>query len=328
MVRKPGMLHHINMSLKKQRKGDTMFKYVTKRVLLGIVTLFVLTTATFFIMKATPGTPFSAEKYKNETVREMMIERYHLNDPVIDQYVAYLKDAVQGNLGESLVQKGREVTYIISTSAPVTMRLGLVAFSIAIVVGISIGTAAALSKRKWVNNVCMFVATIGVSIPSFLMALILIIVLGVQLKLLPFIGLNAPANYVMPALSLALYPIAMIARLTRSSLLEVMRQDYIVLARSKGTPYMKVVWKHALKNAMLPVITYAGPMLAFLLTGSFVIENVFSIPGIGQEFTKAILTRDYFVIMGITIFLGSLVIIFNILTDIISAAIDPRIKLK
>lgn len=322
------MLHHMDMSVKKQRKGDTMFKYVTKRVLLGIVTLFVLTTATFFIMKATPGTPFSAEKYKNETVREMMIERYHLNDPVMDQYAAYLKDAVQGNLGESLVQKGRTVSYMISNGAPVTMKLGLVAFSIAIIVGISIGTAAALSKKKWVNNVCMFIATIGVSIPSFLMALILIIILGVQLKLLPFIGLNAPANYIMPAISLALYPIAMIARLTRSSLLEVMRQDYIILARSKGTPYNKVVLKHALKNAMLPVITYAGPMLAFLLTGSFVIENVFSIPGIGQEFVKAILTRDYFVIMGITIFLGSLVIIFNILTDIISAVIDPRIKLK
>ena len=158
--------------------------------------------------------------------------------------------------------------------------------------------------------------------------MIMLIVFGVQLHILPFIGFNRPLNYIMPALSLAFYPIAMIARLTRSSRLEVMNQDYIILARSKGTPYKKVVIKHALKNAMLPVVTYAGPMFAFMLTGSFVIESVFSIPGIGSAFVSCITTRDYPIIMGLTIFLGFLVITFNLITDILSAIIDPRIKLK
>ena len=159
-----------------------------------------------------------------------------------------------------------------------------------------------LLKKKWINNVCMFVATIGVSLPSFVLAIFMIVFIGVKLRLLPFIGLNTPANYVLPVISLSLYPISMICRLTRSSILEVMKQDYIILARSKGTPYRKVILKHALKNAMLPVVTYAGPAFAYLLTGSFVIENIYSIPGIGSEMVSALTTRDYPMIMGITIF--------------------------
>lgn len=305
-----------------------MVKYVIKRVLIGFVTLFVLCSATFFLMKAVPGSPFSAEKYKNEEIRELAMKKYNLDKSTFDQYRLYMADLMQGDLGESMVQTGRTVSYYIEKGFPVTMKLGFVSFILALVVGIGLGTGAALSKSKWVNNVCMFVATIGVSVPSFLLGLILIIVLGVNLRILPFIGLNTPANYVMPAMALAFYPVAMIARLTRSSMLEVMRQDYIVLARSKGTPYMSVVLKHGLKNALLPVITYSGPMLAFMLTGSFIVESLFSIPGIGQAFVSSIQTRDYPVIMGLTIFLGFFIISFNILTDIISAICDPRIKLK
>ena len=304
-----------------------MPKYIIKRVLIGFVTLFVLASVTFFLMKATPGSPFSLAKYKTPEALAAAEAKYNLDKPLVEQYVIYLKGVAQGNLEESMINTGRSVSYYIKTGFPVTARLGLIAFVLALVGGIALGTGAALSRHKWVNNLCMFVATIGVSVPSFLIAMIMLIVFGVQLHILPFIGLNSPLNYIMPALSLAFYPIAMIARLTRSSMLEVMNQDYIILARSKGTPYKKVVIKHALKNAMLPVVTYAGPMFAFMLTGSFVIESVFSIPGIGSAFVSCITTRDYPIIMGLTIFLGFLVITFNLITDILSAIIDPRIKL-
>ena len=304
-----------------------MPKYIIKRVLIGFVTLFVLASVTFFLMKATPGSPFSLAKYKTPEALAAAEAKYNLDKPLVEQYVIYLKGVAQGNLGESMINTGRSVSYYIKTGFPVTARLGLIAFVLALVGGIALGTGAALSRHKWVNNLCMFVATIGVSVPSFLIAMIMLIVFGVQLHILPFIGLNSPLNYIMPALSLAFYPIAMIARLTRSSMLEVMNQDYIILARSKGTPYKKVVIKHALNNAMLPVVTYAGPMFAFMLTGSFVIESVFSIPGIGSAFVSCITTRDYPIIMGLTIFLGFLVITFNLITDILSAIIDPRIKL-
>lgn len=305
-----------------------MFKYVLKRVLIGFVTLFVLGSATFFLMKATPGSPVNGERFKSKEAQELAIIRYGLDRPVFEQYTMYLNNLAHGDLGESYVKEGVYVDKTIADTFPVTARLGGVAFLFALVVGITLGTTAALSKRKWVNNVCMFVATIGVSVPSFLLSMFLIIIFGVELRLLPFVGLRTPANYVLPIIALSLYPISMIARLTRSSMLEVMKQDYIILARSKGTSYKMVVIKHALKNAMLPVVTYAGPAFAFMLTGSFVIETIFSIPGTGKEFVSNISNRDYQMIMGLTLFLGALIITFNIITDIVAAMIDPRIKLK
>ena len=305
-----------------------MFKYVLKRVLIGFVTLFVLGSATFFLMKATPGSPVNGERFKSKEAQELAIIRYGLDRPVFEQYTMYLNNLAHGDLGESYVKEGVYVDKTIADTFPVTARLGGVAFLFALVVGITLGTTAALSKRKWVNNVCMFVATIGVSVPSFLLSMFLIIIFGVELRLLPFVGLRTPANYVLPVIALSLYPISMIARLTRSSMLEVMKQDYIILARSKGTSYKMVVIKHALKIAMLPVVTYAGPAFAFMLTGSFVVETIFSIPGTGKEFVSNISNRDYQMIMGLTLFLGALIITFNIITDIVAAMIDPRIKLK
>lgn len=305
-----------------------MGRYIIKRLAIGAVTLFLLASATFFLMKATPGSPISAEKYKTEQAYKAAEKRYNLDKPIMEQYTIYLNGIVHGDLGESMVKAGKNVTDTIKVGFPVTAKVGTTAFITALIVGISLGTAAALSKKKWINNVCMFIATIGVSLPSFVLAVFMIVFVGVKLRLLPFIGLASPANYVLPVISLSLYPISMICRLTRSSILEVMKQDYIILARSKGTPYRKVVIKHALKNAMLPVVTYAGPAFAYLLTGSFVIENIYSIPGIGNEMVSALTTRDYPMIMGLTIFLGFLVICFNLLTDVLSATLDPRIKLK
>lgn len=307
-----------------------MFKYIFKRVAIGLVTLFVLSSATFFIMKVTPGSPVNSEALKTEEARVAAMERYHLDKPLTTQYVIYISNVLQGDLGESMTAntKGQKAVDIIAKSFPTTAKLGLTAFVFSIVVGIGLGSAAALSSSKWVNNLSMFIATIGVSVPSFLLALLMIIVFGVTLKWLPFVGLKTPLHYVMPVIALSLYPIATIARLTRSSMLEVMKQDYIVLAKSKGTSYKMVIFKHALKNAMIPIVTYSGPMIAFLLTGSFVIESIFSIPGIGQTMVSSIQNRDYPIIMALTIFLGALVITFSLVADVVSAVLDPRIKLK
>ena len=195
-------------------------------------------------------------------------------------------------------------------------------------VGVFLGTAAAFSKQKWVSGAVAFLSTIGVSVPSFLLALLMMLVFGVLLGWLPIVGLSSWQHYIMPSIALALSPIAMITRLVRTSLMEVMRQDYMVLARSKGTSELKVIIRHALKNALVPVITYAGPLIATLLTGSFVVETLFSVPGIGAEFVNSVSNRDYTLIMALTIFYGSFIIIANIVTDLITAAMDPRIRLK
>lgn len=304
-----------------------MGRYLFKRLFIGVFTLFLLSSITFFLMHATPGSPISGERYKNEAAKQAAIEKYGLDKPVFEQYTLYMTNVLQGDFGESMVKADRMVSDTIFGAFPITARLGIMAFTFAMIAGLTLGTVAALSKKAWISNICMIIATIGVSVPSFLLALLLIVFVGVPLKI-PFLGLTSAANYILPVLSLAFYPISMITRLTRSSMLEVMRQDYIILARSKGTPYKKVIIKHALKNALLPVITYAGPAFAFMLTGSFVVETIFAIPGIGSEFVTSVMSRDYYMIMGMTIFIGFLIIVFNILSDVLAATIDPRIKLK
>ena len=306
-----------------------MGKYLIKRLLIGAVTLFALATITFFLMHAIPGSPFSGETGKlPANVREKLVEHYGLDEPIHVQYVKYLKNAAKGDFGTSLNRKGREVTDIIRAGFPYTARLGAVAFCIAIGVGVLFGAVAAFSKHPWVNNLTAFFATIGVSVPSFLLAMLMIMLFGVILRWLPIVGLKSWRHYIMPSVALALAPIAMISRLTKTSLTEVMKQDYMVLAKSKGTGRMKVILRHALKNALIPVITYAGPLLAILLTGSFVIETLFSVPGIGAEFVTSVSNRDYTMIMALTVFYGAFIIMCNIITDLIIAAIDPRVRLK
>ncbi len=305
-----------------------MAKYIIKRVLVGLLTLFVLATITFFMMKAMPGSPFSQDnKAVSIETYEALEAKYGLDKPIMEQYVVYFQNALSGDFGESIHKKGQLVTDIIIKRAPVTAQLGILAFGIALVVGISFGIISALTKHQWVNSIITFIATIGVSLPSFIFALLLMIVFAIQLRLLPTVGLSSPEHYIMPAATLALYPISMITRLTRSSLKDVMNKDYITLARSKGTKELMVIIKHGLKNAMLPVITYCGPMFAGLVTGSFVVERIFTIPGIGAEFIGSVQNRDYTLIMGLTIFLGAIVIVMNLISDIIAAMVDPRIKL-
>ena len=241
-----------------------MTKYIVKRVLFGLVTLFALATITFYLMHAIPGTPFSGEmRQLSDAIRDKLIEQYDLDKPYHVQYIKYLKNAVTGDFGTSLHRKGAQVMDII-----------------------------------------------------------------VKLGWLPMIGLSGWKNFIMPGVALALGPIAMISRLVKSGLQEELRQDYVTLAKSKGTGEVTVVLRHALKNAILPVITYAGPLLATLVTGSFVVETMFTIPGIGAEFVNSVTNRDYTLIMALTIIYGAFIIIANIATDLISAAIDPRVRLK
>ena len=306
-----------------------MLKYVIKRLLYGAITLFALMAITFFLMHSIPGSPFAGEMSKlPANVKELMIQHYQLDQPTYVQFISYLKNVLQGDFGTSLVRKGQNEIEIINRALPYTAKQGACAFCVAMVLGVLLGAVSAFSKKKWVQGLTAFIATIGVSVPSFLFALFLMYVLGVWLKILPIIGLNSPQSFVMPSIALAMSPIAMISRLTKSSLSEELRQDYMILALSKGTGYTKAIFKHALKNAIIPVITYAGPLLATLLTGSFVVESMFSIPGIGAEFVGSVSNRDYTLIMALTIFYGGMVIVANIITDVISAMIDPRIRLK
>lgn len=306
-----------------------MLKYTLKRLGVGVITLLVLATVTFFLMKLIPGSPFGAELAQlNPETREKLLAQYNLDKSIPEQFAIYLKNAVTGDFGESMTRKGQSVTEIIARCMPATIKVGLVAFVFAMTMGITLGIVAAFTKKRWVENSVMFLATIGVSVPSFLYALLLMIIFGVVLRWLPIIGLKGPLHYILPSFSLALYPISMVSRLVRSGMKEVMKQDYIVLARSKGTPMLKIIIKHGIKNCLIPVVNYAGPLLSFLVTGSFVIENLFSIPGIGAEFTNSVTNRDYTMIMALTIMFGAMIIIANIATDILVALIDPRVKLE
>lgn len=306
-----------------------MSKYILKRLLFGLVTLFALAAITFFLMHMIPGSPFAGEtSHVSAAVREKLIEHYGLDKSTGEQFVIYLQNALHGDFGTSLNRKGMLVSDIIAQGLPATASLGACAFCLAIFIGIALGTVAAFSKQRWISSAVTFFATIGVSVPGFLFALFLMVIFGVLLDWFPLVGLDTWKHYIMPSIALALGPMANICRLTRSSLQEQLKQDYMILARSKGTSQLKVILRHALKNAMIPIVTSAGPLLATLLTGSFVVESLFSIPGIGAEFVNSVSSRDYTLIMALTIMYGAMIIIATILTDIISALIDPRVRLK
>lgn len=306
-----------------------MLKYLLKRLLMGLVTLFALATVTFFLMHIIPGSPFAGELSRVPgNVKEKLIASYGLDKPLIVQFGLYLKNACTGDFGTSIYHKGKDVVDLIADGMGPTASVGLVGFAISMFVGIAIGTAAAFSRKRWVGVTAAFIATIGISVPSFLLAVLMKLAFGVKLGWLPTMGLATWKGYIMPGFALAFGPIAMISRLVRTSLTEVMRQDYMVLAASKGTGGLTLICRHALKNAIIPVITYAGPLIATLLTGSFVIETMFVIPGIGAEFVKSVSNRDYTLIMALTIFYGAFIIVANIVTDILTAAVDPRIRLK
>ena len=305
-----------------------MLQYALKRVVTAVVTAYLVATLTFFIMNLVPGGPFLAEKAVTPQAQAAMEAKYGLDKPLGAQYVTYMTGLAKGDLGLSLKKRGRTVSQIIGTKFPVSARLGALALIVAVCAGVPLGAVAAFKRGKAVDNVLVVLSTAGIAIPSFLSSTLLMYIFTTKLKLLPSLGLNSPQSYIMPVLALALYPAFYIARLMRSSMLDVMGQDYMRTARAKGVSTVKMIFKHALRNAILPVITYLGPLLASLMTGSFIIEKIFNIPGLGSEFVGAITSRDYPMIMGTTIFLAVFVIFMNVIVDIAYAVVDPRIKLK
>lgn len=305
-----------------------MAAYLIKRILISVLTLWLVATITFVLMFLVPGGPFLAEKTPSAATIEALNKKYGLDQPKIVQYKNYMLKLLEGDMGLSLKQRGRTVKDIIRDGFKVSSRLGGIAILFSVCIGVPLGAIAALNRGKWVDNLIRVVSTFGISVPAFVLSTILMYILSVKLDLLPTYGLTSARHYVMPVIALAFYPTSYISRLMRASMLEVLGQDYIRTARAKGLSQNKVLFKHALRNAMLPVITYLGPLLAYAVTGSVVVEKIFTIPGLGEEFISSIVNRDYTMIMGTTIFLAALLIIMNMLVDIAYTIVDPRIKLK
>lgn len=301
--------------------------YIIKRIFNAFIVLWIVITITFFLMHAIPGGPFTAEKSLPPYVLHSIEERYKLNDPLYKQYGDYLCNLVQGDLGPSFKYPGRSVNDIIKDGFPVSFKLGIEAILIAIIIGIPAGILAGVKKDKWQDRAVNFFTTLGVAVPSFVVAALLIYVLSTKLHLLPAAMWNGWRYEIMPALALSGMPMSFIAKLTRSSMLDILSQDYIKTARAKGLSWSKVLIKHALLNSLIPVVTYLGPMTASILTGSFVIETIFAIPGLGQYFVTSIYNRDYTVILGVTIFYSVIVIVLNMVVDLLYPLLDPRIKI-
>ena len=305
---------------------DTV-KFIFKRVLMAIFTIFVAATITFFLMKLVPGSPFASEK-ANEIAQQALNEKYGLDKPVFEQYTIYLKQLLHGDLGISYkLQRNVPVLTIIKQSFPISAKIGAMAIIFAIVLGIPLGCLSALKREKWQDSVIRVISTLGIAVPSFVIATASMLLFAIQLNILPTYGLSVPSSYILPVFTLGFYPMCYITRLMRSSMLDALGQDYIRTARAKGMSEFVVTFKHALKNSLIPVITYLGPLVAFTLVGGFVVEKVFNIPGLGRYFIKAIDARDYNIIMGTTVFLASFVILMNLLCDILYKLVDPRIKL-
>ena len=303
-----------------------MLSYILRRIGIGLITLLALVVLTFLLVHLMPGNPFDIANLTPSNQEEMM-RFYGLDRPMGEQLAQYIGKLLHGDFGITFKKTGVTVRGLIASEAPATMLIGGIAFLVALVLGIAIGIRMAVTQREWVRGGILTLTTIGISVPNYVLALLLMLVFGVGLKWFPTMGLSTPAHYVLPVFTLAVYPIAQIARLVKSSYGEALNQDYVVMAQAKGLSRARISLLHVLKNAMIPVITTAGPMAAFLLTGSFVVETIYTVPGIGREFVTAVSNRDYTVVMGLTIFIGALIILCNLAADILCAAVDPRIRL-
>lgn len=304
-----------------------MLNYLIKRIGNSIIVLWVVMTVTFLLMHAIPGGPFTAEKSLPPAVKANIEARYKLNDPLLTQYRDYLANVVRGDLGPSFKYVGRSVNDIIAESFPVSLELGVESIFLALLVGVPAGVLAAYRRSRWPDRAVNLLTTLGVAVPSFVLSALLVEFFAMKLGWLPAAMWNSWASRILPSVALAAMPMAFITRLTRSSMLDVLGQDYIKTAKAKGLSTGAVLFRHALPNALIPVVTYLGPMAAGILTGSFVIETIFAIPGLGSYFVTSIYNRDYTVILGITLFYSAIVIFMNMLVDLIYPLLDPRIKL-
>jgi oligopeptide transport system permease protein len=305
-----------------------MAKYIVKRIGMAIITILIIATLTFLLMNAVPGSPFMTERGTTQEQMDILEAKYGLDKPLPIQLKNYLVNFVQGDMGTSIkMQKNRPVNQIILEKLPVSSKVGVGAIIWAVIVGIVLGCVAAFNRGKPVDSILRIVSTAGVAVPGFVIASILLVVFGVKLAILPTQGLDTWQSYIMPCFALGFYPMCYIARLTRSSMLDVIHQDYIRTAKAKGLGWRKIIFKHALRNSLIPVVTYMGPLIAYVLTGGFVVETVFSIPGLGRYFVQSILARDYPIIMGTTILLATLLVFMMVVVDIVYKIVDPRIQL-
>lgn len=303
-----------------------MWKYIGKRIGIGVLSLFVLVTVAFFLTRQMPGSPFQTGNV-SDTVLEAMEREYGLDAPVGEQYLLYLKNLLRGDLGVSYKKPGVSVTEVICRAWPVTAKIGGLAVLVALVCGTLLGIWQVSSKSRIVRGGILFGTMFGTGLPNFVIALVLALVFGVKLKLLPIAGLNGWTSYILPVLSLAVYPMSVVTRIMQNTFREELQKDYVVLAKAKRLSWQQIVFTHVLKNAWIPVLNYAGPAAAFLLTGSFVVESIFTIPGLGREFVNSIANRDYTLILGLTVFMGIVVIGINLLVDVLCAWLNPQIRL-
>lgn len=305
-----------------------MLKYIFKRVILALATIWAVATITFCLMNLVPGGPFLSEKAISPAATAALEAKYGLDKPFAERYVTYITDAAHGDFGDSLKQRGRSVMDIIKAKFPVSAKVGGIAVIVSLLLGVPLGVLAAYKRGTAIDSFFSVIATMGIAVPSFVICTMLMYTFGVKLGLLPTLGLNSWKHYIMPVAALSAYPTSYIMRLMRSSMLDVLGQDYMRTARAKGLSSHAMLFKHALRNAILPVITYIGPMVTYTLTGSFIVEKIFTIPGLGGEFIKAINGRDYTMIMGTTIFLATFMVVMLLVVDIVYTIVDPRIKLK
>ena len=303
-----------------------MISYIIRRILWIIPVLFTVSIITFFLMHAVPGGPWDAEKRLPEGVQTRLNAQYGLDKPIYEQYIQWAGGFVQGDLGPSYRSRDRRVNDIVGDGLPTTVHLGLMAFMVSVVVGIPLGIFAALGHNRWPDYLSTSVSIIGISTPSFVLGILLVVVFAIQLDFFPTGGWKGPEYWVLPTVALAGFPIAVIARYTRASMLEVTRKDYIRTAQSKGLRDGAVVSRHMIRNALIPVITILGPTLAFLVTGSFIIETIFSVPGVGRNYISAISTRDYSLLMAMTMLYAFAVAFLNVVVDVLYAYVDPRIR--
>lgn len=304
-----------------------MFAYFVRKSLSLFCSLFITATLTFFLMKLVPGDPFSEEQALRHDMHTALSQQYGLDRPWFIQYRDYLFDLLHGQLGDSFKYPGRSVNSIISEGFPVSAQLGIQAFCMALIIGICLGTFAALKSHLWQDHSILLLTTLGISIPSFILAALLQYSLAIYFPLFPLARWGSPFHTILPSLALSVTPMTFIARLTRTNLLEVLQTDYIKLARAKGLPLKHWLWRHALRNALLPILSYLGPLLANILVGSFVIEKIFSIPGLGQWFVNSVANRDYSLIMGLTLFYSIILLGTVFAVDLLYGIWDPRIRL-
>lgn len=302
-------------------------RYLARKILILFLSLFLVATITFFLMQAAPGDPFMQEQAVPEEIMKSMYAHYGLDQPWYIQYIKYLKGLITWNLGPSFKYEGRTVNHIIREGFPVSFILGMEAIFLSLCMGIILGTIAAVKRSRWQDHIAMILAVIGISVPNFIMATFLQYLFSMKLDLFPVARWGSFPHTVLPAISLSALPTAFIARLTRANMVEVLEQDYIQTARSKGLSTLQVVSKHVLKNSLLPVITYIGPLSSTILTGSFIVEKIFGIPGLGGWFVTSITNRDYTVIMGVTVFYSALLMLTVLFVDILYTLLDPRIQM-